>query len=129
MGVSYGVCRSIGSSESAANHALNQYFEDFYREFDDATVALIGNRYNLVGYDSEEEDYFSLTSYEEGLAQTEAGKRLCRLTKTEMLSRIGWAFGLMLAFFDLRQKYDYLKATFDILRDENTSLAEKGSFA
>lgn len=122
MGVSYGVCRSIGSSESAANHALNQYFEDFYREFDDATVALIGNRYNLVGYDSEEEDYFSLTSYEEGLAQTEAGKRLCRLTKMEMLSRIGWAFGIMLAFFDLRQKYDYLKATFDILRDENTSL-------
>ena len=40
----------------------------------------------------------------------------------EMLSRIGWAFGVMLAFFDLRQKYDYLKATFDILRDENTSL-------
>lgn len=39
-----------------------------------------------------------------------------------MLSRIGWAFGVMLAFFDLRQKYDYLKATFDILRDENTSL-------
>ena len=100
----------------------NQYFEDFYREFDDATVALIGNRYNLVGYDSEEEDYFSLTSYEENLAQTEAGKRLCRLTKAEMLSRIGWAFGVMLAFFDLRQKYDYLKATFDILRDENTSL-------
>ena len=93
----------------------NQYFEDFYREFDDATVALIGNRYNLVGYDSEEEDYFSLTSYEENLAQTEAGKRLCRLTKAEMLSRIGWAFGVMLAFFDLRQKYDYLS-------DENTSL-------
>lgn len=78
-----------------------QNFEDFYRDFDDATVALIGNRYELVGYDGEEEDYFSLTSYEEGLAQTEAGKRLCRLTKSEMIERIGWAF--------------------DILRDENTS--------
>ena len=100
----------------------DQCFEDSYRDFDDATVALIGNRYNLVGYDGEEEDYFSLTSYEEGLAQTESGKRLCRLTKAEMLSRIGWAFGILLAFFDLRQKYDYLKATFDILRDENTSL-------
>ena len=100
----------------------DQNFEDFYRDFDDATVALIGNRYNLVGYDGEEEDYFSLTSYEEKLAQTEAGKRLCRLTKAEMLSRIGWAFGILLAFFDLRQQYDYLRATFDILRDENTSL-------
>ena len=101
-----------------------QDFEDFYRDFDDATVALIGNRYELVGYDSEEEDYFSLTSYEEGLAQTEAGKRLCRLTKSEMIERIGWAFGILLAFFDLRQQYDYLKATFDILRDENSSLLD-----
>ena len=37
-----------------------QNFEDFYRDFDDATVALIGNRYELVGYDGEEEDYFRL---------------------------------------------------------------------
>lgn len=36
----------------------DQCFEDSYRDFDDATVALIGNRYNLVGYDGEEEDYF-----------------------------------------------------------------------
>ena len=101
-----------------------QDFEDFYQDFDDATVALIGNRYDLVGYDGEEEDYFSLASYEEGLAQTEAGKRLCHLTKSEMIERIGWAFGVLLAFFDLRQQYDYLKATFDILRDENTSLLD-----
>ncbi len=76
----------------------------------------------LNALDGDEEDYFSLTSYEENLAHTEAGKRLCRLTKAEMISRIGWAFGIMLAFFDLRQQYDYLRATFDILRDENTSL-------
>ena len=31
---------------------------------------------------------------------------------------------ILLAFFDLRQQYDYLKATFDILRDENTSLLD-----
>ena len=101
-----------------------QCFEDFYRDFDDATVALIGNRYKLVGYDTDEEDYLSLTGYEQELAQTEAGKRLCRLTKAEMISRIGWAMGITLAFFDLRQSYDYLKATFDILRDENTSLLD-----
>ena len=75
-------------------------------------------------YDTDEEDYSSLTGYEQELAQTEAGKRLCRLTKAEMLSRIGWAMGITLAFFDLRQSYDYLKAMFDILRDENTSLLD-----
>lgn len=111
-------------AEYLQDRLYDQDFEDFFRDFDDATVALIGNRYNLVGFDSEDEDYFSLTSYEQELAQTEAGKRLCRLTKAEMLSRIGWAFGILLSFFDLRQQYDYLKATFDILRDENTSLLD-----
>ena len=28
----------------------------------------------------------------------------------------------MLSFYDLRQQYDYLKATMDILRDDNTSM-------
>ena len=31
----------------------------------------------------------------------------------------------MIAFLNLRQQYDYLKATFDILRDENTSLLQQ----
>ena len=111
-------------AEELSSALYDQDFEDFYRDFDDATVALIGNRYSVLGYDAEEEDYFALTSYEEHLAQTEAGKRLCRLTKQEMVSRIGWAFGITMAFFDLRQRYDYLKATFDILLGENTSLLD-----
>lgn len=91
-------------------------------QYDDCTVALIGNRYNMVGYDADEEDYFSLVSYEQELATTEAGKRLMRLTKAEMVSTIGQCVGAMLAFYDLRQQYDYLKATMDILRNENTSM-------
>ncbi|MCI9677961.1 MAG: hypothetical protein HFF77_03160, partial [Oscillospiraceae bacterium] len=33
--------------------------------------------------------------------------------------------GILVAFLDLRQQYDYLRATFDILRDENTSLLKQ----
>lgn len=98
------------------------YGLDMRDEFDDCTVALIGNRYKILGYDGAEEDYYGLTSYEEELAQTEAGKRLMRHTKAEMISGIGQCFGITLAFMDLRQQYDYLKATMDILRDENTSI-------
>lgn len=97
---------------------------DMERTFNDCTVALIGNRYRTIGFDSEEEDYFALTAYEEGVAQTEAGKRLMRRTKADMIATIGQCLGILLAFFDLRQQYDYLKATFDILRDENTSLLQ-----
>jgi L-fucose isomerase-like protein len=89
--------------------------------FDDFMVGILGNKYNAVGYDSFEEDYFSLTRFEGELAQTESGKRIMKLTKQEMLSIAGQCFGTALAFLDVRYAYDYLKATFDILKDENTS--------
>lgn len=103
--------RSIMDEE----YGINEYY-------DDCTLALIGNRYEVVGFDSVEEDYFSLCRYEADLATTEAGKRVMRLTKSEMLSRIGQCMGLAMAFLDLRQSYDYLKATMDILRDKNMSV-------
>lgn len=93
-------------------------------DYDNCTVALIGNRYNLVGFDDYEEDYFSLCSYESHLAEEESGKRFMRLTKKEMISTIGQCFGILMAFLDVRQRYDYLQATFDILRDQNTSLLD-----
>jgi len=88
-------------------------------------VALIGNRYLTIGFDSFEEDYYALTGYESDLAQTESGKRLMRKTKAEIISTVGQCLGILISFLDLRQQYDYLKATFDILRDENTSLLQQ----
>ena len=104
---------------------LARYEEDFGRTYDDCTVALIGNCYRVIGFDTYEEDYLSLTNYESGLAQTEAGKRLMRKTKAEIISTVGQCLGILVAFLDLRQQYDYLKATFDLLRDENTSMLQQ----
>lgn len=94
------------------------------RMYDDCTVALIGNRYDLVGFDTLHEDYFSLTGYDTELAESEAGKRLMRRTKAEMLSIIGQSVGILVAFLDVRQKYDYLQATLDVLRDESGSVLQ-----
>lgn len=111
--------------EGKAEQLMNAVSEwEIREEYDTCTVALIGNRYRTVGYDGLEEDYFSLTSYQEELAYTEAGKKLMRHTKAEMISVIGQSLGTLVAFLDLRQQYDYLKATMDILRDENTSLLQ-----
>ena len=98
--------------------------EGYTQMYDDCTVALIGNRFQMIGWDDAEEDYFSLTQYEQSLAQSEAGRRLMRLKKADMISTIGQCLGTLIAFLDIRQQYDYLKATFDILRDENTSLLQ-----
>lgn len=109
--------------DGKAYQLIERLQEDLIREdYDDCTVALIGDRYEAVGYDSYEEDYFHLTSYEARLAQSEAGKRLMRHTKAEMISTFGQCLGSLIAFLDLRQQYDYLKAAMDVLRDENTSL-------
>ena len=111
---------------SDLSYDCSQLYDKMYdscceEEFDDLTVALIGNRYDMVGYDSYETDWYSLTGYQEELAQTEAGKRIMRHTKAEMLSMIGQAMGTLIAFLDLRQRYDYLKATMDIIRGENSA--------
>lgn len=109
------------------NECLREQFyygDDPEREFDDCSVALIGNRYNAVGYDDYEENYFSLTSYETQLAATDAGKRIMRKTKVEMLSTIGQVLGIILSFQNLEMKYEYLKATIDIFRDENISILQ-----
>lgn len=97
------------------NYGIGDYF-------DDCTVALIGNRFNLVGFDDYEEDYYSLTSYDQELAYSKSGKKIMRMTKPEMLSTIGQCIGILLSFQNVQVKFDYLKATFDILRDENNSV-------
>lgn len=101
-----------------------RFEEDKEQKFDDCTVALIGNRFRVLGYDTVEEDYFSLTSYEGELAASSAGKRMMRLTKKEMLSDIGQCLGIILSFHNVEMKYEYLKATFDILRDKNVSIIQ-----
>ena len=75
--------------ESISEQAHNFWGEDYAQLFDDCTVALLGNRYSLVGYDAIEEDYYALCGYDEQLATTEAGKRLMRRTKVEMIAIIG----------------------------------------
>lgn len=104
---------------------LNDILQENYdigKYFDDCTVALIGNRYNLVGYDAMEEDYYSLARYDATLAEKESAKRVMRWTKSEMIEKIGQCMGITLAVIDLRSSYDYLKATMDIIRGENMSI-------
>lgn len=95
------------------------YDGDISDNFDDFFVGIVGNRYDVIGYDSYEEDYYALSAYETGAAQSEAGKRLSRLTKSELLSQAGQCFGVALAYIDIEDNYQSLKAAFDILKDEN----------
>ncbi len=90
--------------------------------FDDFFVGSLGDAYSMVGYDSVEEDYFSLTKFEAELAQGVSGKRLATLTKDTLIATAGQCIGVMMCFLDVRHSYDCLKATFDALRDDRAEL-------
>ena len=72
-----------------------------------------------LGYDIEERDYFGLSPYEYGPAQKEAEKRICRLTKTELLEAVGVCLKVYASFMALRYRYDCLEASLDIIRGQN----------
>ena len=99
------------------------FSDDPEKDFNDVTVALLGDWFKLLGYDSFREDYFEFEYiYENEAAKDEAEKRLMRKTKKEILDNIGLVMSFVLRYFDLKTRYDYLKATIDIFRDENSAV-------
>lgn len=58
-------------------------------------------------------------------ATEEAMQRLTRMTKKELLGTVGQCVGILLAYWDLRQQYDYLSATLDILRDQDHAILDR----
>lgn len=93
--------------------------------FDTCTVGLIGDRFETVGYDTVETDYFHLCGYEQELAQRDSAKRLMRLTKADMITTIGHCVGVMMAFYDLRQRFDYLNTALNVTLGHNLDTLHK----
>jgi len=74
-----------------------------------------------LGWDSYEQDYFGLGPYvyTQERAQEEAEKRICRLTKKELLEAVGACLKVYTSYMALRYRYDCLKASLDIIREKN----------
>lgn len=101
-----------------------QVYEDLRQEyipecFDSFFVAVAKDE-GMIGWDSYEQDYYVLSSFESDLAAKEAGKRLERLTKAQLIEAAGQCFKIFSSYVALRHRYDCLKAAIDILHDKNT---------
>ena len=94
---------------------IDEYFDDMLAGISD------GSGMQLVGYDSFEEDYYGLVGYDEKLGIREAKKRIERLTKQQIISAANQTFRALMCFLNIRYKYDYLKASFDVLKGDNTA--------
>lgn len=89
--------------------------------FDKFFVAIgAGEDYGgLLGFDTYEQDYFGL-SCTDAWAEDECKKALKKMTKDELIAAARQCFRIYQSFIALRHRYDCLKASMDILRDQNT---------
>ncbi len=106
--------------EQLAEDLEQEWIPDCFDRFFVAVGA--GESYGgLLGYDSYEQDYFGLeSSYLENIAEKEGRKQLKALTKDDLIAASGQCFRVYQSFIALRYWYDCLKASLDILRDQNT---------
>ena len=99
------------------------YRDDPEKEFNDVTVALIGEWFSILGFDSYREDYFGFESrYIEELSVEESQKRIMRKTKKEMLYEIGKTMAFLIKYIDVKSRYEYMKAAVDIFQNENIAV-------
>ncbi len=96
---------------------VTEYFDVFFSSIADSSV-------KLLGYDSYEDDYFTLCGYDIDDAKEESRKKLLRLTKDELISAASQCFGIISAFLSVRCRYSGLKAALDILNDGNGAYLE-----
>lgn len=114
--------------------------EDAESVFDLFFPAAGGDGAGMYGFDEYEGDYYPLDSWETVAAAEEAGKKLKRLTKDQILQTAGVCLRIARQFIALQYRHDCLSAAFDILRgkqagllqlvkriEETYSLAEKAS--
>lgn len=98
--------------EDLRNEYIPGYFDLFF--------AAVGRGCAMLGYDIYEHDYYGLGSFESGLANEEAVKKMKTLTKDQLIEAAQYCFGIYQAYIGLQHRYDCIKAAMDILRDENT---------
>lgn len=96
---------------------ITEYFDTFF-------AAVAHGCVKLIGFDTFEDDYFSMASYEQENGKEEAEKRLMRLTKQELIKCARQCFGIATAILNVRYKADYLKASMDVLQSKNHAYLE-----
>ena len=97
---------------------ISEYFDQFIAGVSDGT----GMRH--YAWDMVEEDFYEVTSFEGNVCVQEAQKKLMRMKKEDLISCANRVFRIILAYLDLKYKYDYLSATMEILNDEQRGIID-----
>lgn len=98
----------------------NEYIPEYF----DLFFAAASKGGEMLGYDMYEHDYYGLGSFEAGLANEEAVRKIKTLTKDKLIEAVQRCFGIYQAYIGLVYRYDCIKSAMDILRSENTGLLQ-----
>lgn len=104
---------------------LEQFERDLNDEyipdcFDDLFPAAGADSFGgFLGYDPYDHDYYGLNRYEAEAGEKEAEKRICRMTKKELLEAVGACLRVYQAYVALQYRYDCLEASLNIIRGKN----------
>lgn len=103
------------------------YFVDSdSNKWDDVAVGLLGHQERVLGYDTVEDDYYSMVDpYEDEWAVEEAIKRLNRLTKEKLIRTFKSVFSTVVLFFDVKAAHDCLTAVVTELEEKGAMLSRK----
>lgn len=95
---------------------------DVKTNWDDMTVALLGETYTVLGYDAVEADYcHMLEPIYEDWAVKESVKRLMRLTKSDLIRTFRKVMTILVLFFDLKAAHDCLTSIVQELDERELS--------
>lgn len=98
---------------------------DVSDNWDDMTVALLGETQKVLGYDAPEMDYYGMLAHEEEWAVYEAGKRIERLSKRDMIQVFRRLLAVIVSYSDLKAAHDCMTAIVLELDERGAALERK----
>lgn len=110
---------------------VEQFENDLQEEwvpecFDDLfpAVSKPGMFGGMLGWDEYEQDYYGLSDYEFELGKETCEKRICRMSKKDIIEAVSQCLKIYASFVALQYRYDCLEASLDIIRGQNLELTK-----
>lgn len=93
-------------------------------DFNTVVVSMLGSFCGCMGYDAYDDDYYGMTRWEADRLTENEQERLKRMTKDEMIRVIGGCWNVVMAYVDLRQRFDVLHDALELIQGEQQAITD-----
>ena len=106
-------------------NAISDWGWNLSQNWDDMTVALLGDTQRVLGFDAVQQDYFGMLCHAQAWAVEGAGKRVARLSKPDLLRCFGQVLTVLVSFMDIKAAHDCLISIVEELDGRSALLGRK----